>query len=169
MIPVVRFELAPCAEGAASVEALSVEPTSSAEDAIVELVVTRAADGYSVEFANLATFEVSLSGDTVVGRPHAPELRAWTQELFEHSVLPRVYQLHGTPALHGSAVATPRGVIGFLGRAGQGKSTLAASLAPTWPLVSDDYLLLERAGDARLVQAVGHAGKAVACGEPRSR
>ena len=52
--------------------------------------------------------------------------------------------LGGVFCLHASAVATPGGVLAFVGRSGKGKSTLAAHLSSgnrrPWPLVSDDIL-----------------------------
>jgi hypothetical protein len=54
-----------------------------------------------------------------------------------------VLQMHGLPSLHASAVVTPAGAIAFMGRPGQGKSTLAASFVRHGaPLLSDDALPL---------------------------
>ena len=55
--------------------------------------------------------------------------------------------IRGTFCLHASAVSGPRGVIGFLGRSGKGKSTLANHVtraAPgLWEPVADDILALD--------------------------
>ena len=50
-------------------------------------------------------------------------------------------QRQGNPTLHASAVATDEGAIVFIGPAGQGKSTIAAScLRRGLPLITDDHL-----------------------------
>jgi hypothetical protein len=56
--------------------------------------------------------------------------------------------LRGRLVLHASAVLTPRGAVAFAGETGQGKSTLAASLARRgFSVVADDCLLLEEERD----------------------
>jgi hypothetical protein len=55
-----------------------------------------------------------------------------------------VLGLHGIPTLHASTVVTPRGVCAFLGPAGAGKSTLAASFASVgYPALGDDCLAIK--------------------------
>jgi hypothetical protein len=100
-------------------------------------------------FPERAWFEVS-PGDGVIHAFPAPELDASAIRylLLDH-VLPLAISLALQPVLHASAVVTPWGAIGFVGRSGQGKSTLAASLARSgWPLLADDALVLERTGQA---------------------
>jgi hypothetical protein len=65
-----------------------------------------------------------------------------------HTVLPFVLSLRGFLTLHGAAVKSPAGAIGFLGPSGAGKSTLAAAfVARGFPLICDDTLILERHED----------------------
>ena len=60
--------------------------------------------------------------------------------------------------LHASAVATPDGAIVFAGAPGQGKSTLATALALRgFPLVSDDFLVIDQSGAAPLALPSGVA------------
>jgi hypothetical protein len=62
-------------------------------------------------------------------------------------VIPLVLSLSGEAVVHCSAVASRDGALVFAGKTGQGKSTLAAALALRgFPLLSDDSLLLRRAG-----------------------
>jgi hypothetical protein len=54
----------------------------------------------------------------------------------------------GYPTLHASAIATPAGAVVFLGRKGQGKSTMAAAfLRRGDALLTDDMLLLRAESD----------------------
>ncbi|MEA2639420.1 MAG: hypothetical protein QOF51_814 [Chloroflexota bacterium] len=55
-----------------------------------------------------------------------------------------VLNVLGHATLHGSAVVTPHGAVGFLGPSGQGKSTMAASFVRRGAaLLADDMLVLE--------------------------
>jgi hypothetical protein len=58
-----------------------------------------------------------------------------------------VLGLRGIPTLHASTVVTPRGVCGFLGPTGAGKSTLAASFSTAgYSALGDDCLAIKENG-----------------------
>jgi hypothetical protein len=83
------------------------------------------------------------SGTTVTGMPGAQCGDEVLAQLFLDQVLPRVLHLRARFAFHASAVAMRGDVVAaFLGNSGDGKSTLASSLAraETNILLSDDCL-----------------------------
>jgi len=90
-----------------------------------------------------AEFLISADGTSVdifEEEPYDGQLLAFTL-ISEISVF--LLQMRGWPTLHASAVSTPEGAIVFAGRAGQGKSTIAAScLRRGLPLLADDNLPL---------------------------
>ncbi|MFO0555103.1 MAG: hypothetical protein U0271_42390 [Polyangiaceae bacterium] len=124
------------------------------------LVVRRGTSSYQVS-SDVAGFDISADGSAV--RVSAlPEVRARAATILEHRVLRMVYQLRGAPSLHASALSTERGVIAFFGPSGAGKSTLAALAStgsPSWPLVADDYLVIELAADAAMVTPTAAAAR----------
>jgi hypothetical protein len=76
----------------------------------------------------------------------APGTSEWiVRHRLYHTVLPFALSLSGFLTLHGAAVKTPGGAVGFLGAAGAGKSTLAAAfVARGFPLICDDTLIFSR-------------------------
>jgi hypothetical protein len=120
------------------------------EDGRPWLSVGRTSTGYLLRHHRYADFWVQgrVSEILVDSAPSClPEV---AEQLLLDSVLPVLLQLRGDPAFHASAVRVGRrGVVALLGVSGQGKSTLAASLAtsgerdpksPFTGLVSDDCL-----------------------------
>lgn len=102
---------------------------------------------YLLRFPNLADFLVSSNGADI--RCQAiPEMPLETiRHLFLDQVIPMVLSHQGKLVLHGSAVVIDGEAVAFLGVAGQGKSTLAASFCRQGhPLLTDDCLLLEESG-----------------------
>jgi hypothetical protein len=72
--------------------------------------------------------------------------------------MPRVLNLLGIESLHATAVAAPAGAIAFLGDAGTGKSTLAASFQLTgFESFCDDCLVL-RAERSRIMATPAYPG-----------
>lgn len=66
------------------------------------------------------------------------------EQLLLDQILPQLLHLRGQPAFHASAVELDAGVVvGFVGRSGRGKSTLAGSFGADRPIVSDDCLAVE--------------------------
>ncbi len=104
----------------------------------------RVADGYLVRFPRLADFRISSRAVEVRCAPRPGVAAEVWRHLFLHQVLPLVLGQHGYLVLHASAVATPAGAVAFLGGAGRGKSTLAASFwAAGYPLLADDCLRID--------------------------
>jgi len=116
------------------------------------LSFARIENGYLLRFHGLADFEVSADGAAIACQP-LPGVPAVTlRHLLLDYVAPLVMSLRGRLVLHASAVLTPRGAVAFAGETGQGKSTLAASLARRgFPVVADDCLLLEEDRDCSAV------------------
>lgn len=86
-------------------------------------------DGYLVRFPGFADFAISPDGMRVRCWP-APEATQGTIEhLFLNQVVPLARSRTGELVFHASAVEAHGGCLAFLGRSGQGKSTLAASFA----------------------------------------
>ena len=103
----------------------------------------RTGEGYLLRFPSCGDF--MLSADTMQIRcrpkPEIPEVTV--RHLLLDQIIPLVLSRREAVVLHASAVLTPHGVIGFAGKSGQGKSTLAASFAQQeCALVSDDCLVL---------------------------
>jgi hypothetical protein len=112
----------------------------------------RLADGYLVRFPGLADFWVSRAADQVRCAPRPSVPADVLRHLFLHQVWPLVLGERGRVVLHASAVATPAGAVVFLGDAGRGKSTLAASFwTAGCALVADDSVRLDHRGDALVV------------------
>jgi hypothetical protein len=101
-----------------------------------------------LRFHGRADFFVAPGTLDIEGRP-APgaPLESVRHLLLDH-VLPRALAAAGTPTLHASAVATPKGAIVFAGESGSGKSTLAASFCASGArLLSDDCAVLGKGGE----------------------
>jgi len=108
------------------------------------LSFARIENGYLLRFHGLADFEVSADGAVIACQPLPGVPAVTVRHLLLDYVTPLVMSLRGRLVLHASAVLTPRGAVAFAGQTGQGKSTLAASLAHRgFPVVADDCLLLE--------------------------
>jgi hypothetical protein len=113
----------------------------------------RGNDGFAIEFAATARFDVSAAGDAIVCTPIAGASPTTVCHLLVDQVLPRVLFLRGALVLHASALRAPDGrAVAFLGASGSGKTTLAASLIGAgWSLLSDDALVIERGDDGPTV------------------
>jgi hypothetical protein len=153
------FALPPSAKSApvftVSETVWAVAPTGACEEAFsweLEsgtkwLQVTRTASDYFLSFPGYVDVLVSRDAKRVLFHrgPGIP----WStiEHLLVDHVIPLVLSLSGESVLHCSAVASRGGALVFTGKTGQGKSTLAAALALSGcPLLSDDSLLLRRAG-----------------------
>ena len=101
--------------------------------------------GFLLRYVDLADFTVNLRG-TEIALAHAAPVssRDTLAHLLLDQALPMVLGLRGIPTLHASTVVTSRGVCGFLGPTGAGKSTLAASFsAAGYPALGDDCLAIK--------------------------
>ncbi len=85
-------------------------------------------DGYLLRFPQLADFAVDTTGHDISCADAAEGVSEITlRHLAIDHVMPRVLNLLGIESLHATAVATAAGACAFIGDAGTGKSTLAAS------------------------------------------
>jgi hypothetical protein len=99
---------------------------------------------YLLRFPGKADFHVSADGLHIEERPVAGCSRETLAHLYQNQVVPLALSRQGYLVLHASAVMLEGRAIAFLGRTGQGKSTLAASLARSGgALLTDDGLQIE--------------------------
>ncbi len=108
----------------------------------------KVAGGYLLSFPELADFFVSRDGREVACCwPYEHGSLETIAHLALDQVLPCVANLLGLLALHATAVVTSHGVCGFIGSAGAGKSTLAASFGLAgYPTFCDDCLIVVERG-----------------------
>jgi hypothetical protein len=119
---------------------------SSGEGGEAWLSLGRRRADYVLRFPAGADFVVAEDCREVKCYPLAGTPESTLRHLLLDQVLPLVLSRRERMVLHASAVLADGGAIGFAGRSGRGKSTLAASLAREgWPLLSDDCLVLRRA------------------------
>lgn len=84
--------------------------------------------GYLLRFPRLADFTIDATGHDIACIEAADGVTVVTlRHLAIDHVMPRVLNLLGIESLHATAVAAPTGAVAFIGDAGTGKSTLAAS------------------------------------------
>jgi hypothetical protein len=108
--------------------------------------------GYLLSFPGLADFRVDANGREVLCHAGSDTPADTLRHLLLDQVLPLILNLRGREALHATSVLTPFGVCAFAGRAGAGKSTLAADfMRAGFPVLSDDCLGLVRCGEEILV------------------
>ncbi len=108
--------------------------------------------GYLVHFPDLADFVISRDGQKIKASPWPGCTDDTIEHLHQNQVLPLAYTLQGRLVLHGSAVVIENNVAVFLGKSGQGKSTLAASFAlHGCSFLTDDGLYLDKRDDQFLV------------------
>lgn len=122
------------------------------------LAVARIGADHLLRFPGLAEFTISSDAREIRARRLRAMPLATVRHLLLDQVLPLALSHRAELVLHAGAVATPHGVIAFMGPSGTGKSTLAASLARSGsPLVADDFLWLRERG-AGLVAVPSYPG-----------
>jgi len=127
--------------------------TWSLPDETPWLQLGRQPSGYFLRFPGMADFAVSEDAKEIRGHVVGDTPEETIRHLILDQVLPLLLSHRGRFVLHGSAVATPRGAIGFVGQAGWGKSTLASSFSEDgMAVLTDDCLLLEE--DAESVTVI---------------
>jgi hypothetical protein len=108
------------------------------------LSIARSDEGHVLRFERLADFMVSADGRAIrceAARTTSPET---IRHLLLDQVLPAIASGEGRFGVHASAVAIEGAAVAFLGRAGRGKSTLAAVFGLRGaPVVTDDCLILD--------------------------
>ena len=113
-------------------------------DGSVWLYFGRQDSEYILRFPDIADFLVSGGAKRVRCYSCAGVPAESIRHLFLDQVLPLVLSGPGKLVVHASAVASPHGAMAFLGRAGYGKSTLAASFSRLgFPMMTDDCLLID--------------------------
>ena len=115
--------------------------------------------GYLLRFPQLADFVIDTTGHDVTCVAAADGVSVITlRHLAIDHVMPRVLNLLGIESLHATAVATAAGACAFIGDAGTGKSTLAASFHLTgMHAFCDDCLVLRDEG-ARIIATPAYPG-----------
>ncbi len=108
---------------------------------------------FQLEFPDTTIFEIGADGQTIVCSPCSSLPRGTLRHLLLNQVLPFAFAQGGAVVLHASGVVVDQRTVAFLGPAGFGKSTLAASLGSHFPVISDDALLLTENGGE--IEAVG--------------
>ena len=122
--------------------------TWSLPDETPWLLLGRQPSGYFLRFPGMADFVVSDGVTEIRGYLVEDTPLETIRHLILDQVLPLLLSHHGQFVLHGSAVATPRGAIGFVGQTGWGKSTLASSFSEDgMAVLTDDCLLLQEDAD----------------------
>lgn len=113
----------------------------------------RTTDGYLLRFPGLVDFALDRAGEQIRAWPAQGVLHATVHHLYLNQVLPLAWSKQGKLVLHGSAVEIDDQCVAFIGRAGRGKSTLAASFATSgFRFLSDDGLVLdETQGECRVM------------------
>ena len=105
--------------------------------------------GYLLRFPKLADFFIGATGYDITCIEAADGVSVITlRHLAIDHVMPRVLNLLGIESLHATAVAAPAGSCAFIGDAGTGKSTLAASfhLAGLQAFCDDCLVLRDEGG-----------------------
>lgn len=108
------------------------------------LSISKAGSQYILAFCELATFFVSSDAKEVFCRPERATPSETVRHLFLDQVVPLLLSAWGKLVLHASGVVGSQGTIAFIGVAGAGKSTMAASFAADgYSVLTDDCLIIE--------------------------
>jgi hypothetical protein len=103
------------------------------------------AQKYLLRIPGLASYQVT-NGTEIVVQPAAGAEMLDVRAYLLGVVFMVLCQQRGLLPLHGSAVSGPDGVTAFLGRSGQGKSSMAAHLAERgFRVIADDVCLIDPA------------------------
>jgi hypothetical protein len=105
------------------------------------------ADGWVVEFPELAEFRISPSATEVRVQTRRATPAFTVRHLLLNQILPLMLSRQGRMVLHAGAVAINGAVTAFVGPTGSGKSTLVAACARAGAeVVSDDCVVVSREG-----------------------
>jgi hypothetical protein len=100
---------------------------------------------YLLRFRDEGDFLISPDGRDVQCLPRPGTAESTIRHLFLDQIVPLVLSRRESLVLHASAILTSQGVIAFVGKSGQGKSTLAACFGQSgFRLISDDYVVLRK-------------------------
>jgi hypothetical protein len=105
---------------------------------------SQAGSHYWIDVSDVGMFHYSAATGQVVAVPRNAIEEGRVRAIYQRVVLPFLLQALGYEMLHASAVRTERGVVGFCGESGAGKSTIAVGLSRRgYPIWADDALLLD--------------------------
>ena len=97
----------------------------------------------SIVWNGIGTFRFRLDTSTIEVFAAPGIDPAKVSDLYRRHILPLVMQANGCEAIHASAVMSNRGVVGFCGAGGVGKSTIAYALSRRgFPQYADDVLVM---------------------------
>ena len=141
--PECRFEVLPSAEGFTGDIHWFHEWINADQETWLKLA-DRGED-YLLRFLDQGDFLISRDGSDIRFCPLPGTPESTIRHLFLDQVVPLVLSRRESLVLHASAILTPQGVIAFIGKSGQGKSTLAACFGQSgFRLISDDFLVLRK-------------------------
>ncbi|MGC2186478.1 MAG: hypothetical protein WA637_24640 [Terriglobales bacterium] len=144
--PDCRFEVLPSAEGFTEDVHWFHQWTDADKETWLKLADL--GEDFLLRFPERGDFLISRDGRDIRCRPRPGTPPSTIRHLFLDQIVPLVLSRRESLVLHASAILTPQGVIGFVGKSGQGKSTLAACFGQSgFRLLSDDYLVLRRRAD----------------------
>ena len=124
------------------------------EEGVDWLNVSRTQTGdYRLLFGGAIEFEVSADG-TRINKPSTRDVGQETVDtLYFNQVLPLALSRQGKLVLHAACIETGDASLAFVGKSGQGKSTLAASFARNgFRFLTDDGLQIEDSVDGVVIQ-----------------
>ena len=133
-------------------EPVAMEPFHSYvfDDGTVWTEFFRTESGYLLRFPDIADFEVSASGQSIKAYPVVGTDEVTLEHLYINQLIPLALSRQGRPAFHASVVTVADGCVAFLGTAGRGKSTLAASFAlEDAAFLTDDSLIIDESDGVR--------------------
>lgn len=122
-------------------------------DGRVKAEFHRAEYGFLLRFPDEADFAIHADGQSVTGWP-APDVSGdHFRSLYSNAVLPLLGDYNGGLFLHGSAVVIGGRAVAFLGKSGDGKTTLAAAFAKAGhPFLTEDVIELALQDEKYLLQ-----------------
>lgn len=129
-------------------------------DGAVVFQIEQSREGYRIAGPHYGETILAADGTAVAGAAGGGGDLAWERMLIAQ-VLPFAATLRGLEVLHASAVAADGRAIGFLGRSGAGKTSVALAMRRLGAsFLADDVLAVERRGD-RLIAHPGSPAAAV--------
>jgi hypothetical protein len=135
-----RFEVLPAGEGLASEHKWfrRISPDNQPWISFAD-----SGEDCLVRFHDQGDFLIARDGKNVMCQPLPGTAESTIRHLFLDQIIPLLLSRIEPLVLHASAVLTADGVVAFVGKSGQGKSTLAACFGRNgFRIISDDYLVL---------------------------
>ena len=144
--PDCRFEVLPSAEGFTEDVHWFHQWTDADKETWLRLADRD--EDFLLRFPERGDFLISRDGRDIRCRSLPSTPQSTIRHLFLDQIVPLILSRRESLVLHASAILTPQGVIAFVGKSGQGKSTLAACFGQSgFRLLSDDYLVLRKRAD----------------------